>query len=125
MARRLWLGGDCAGPQGQCYVQFVDGQTAWQAPDSFTEAIHARDARVQEVALGQWGTWVITFEDGTTSWCGVPEVRLPMPQCAAPPPLTQNIASAAPYLHYIPPAATHRLPTYLPLPSQNKNTCHV
>lgn len=68
------------GPQEQCYVQFSDGHTAWNAPDGFTDALHACDTPVAAVAFGGWGTWTILFKDGSATWCGIPPVgyaRLP------------------------------------------------
>mmetsp|Transcript_6209 Transcript_6209/g.16037 ORF Transcript_6209/g.16037 Transcript_6209/m.16037 type:complete len:237 (+) Transcript_6209:3-713(+) len=61
-----------AGPQEQCYVQFSDGHTAWNAPDGFTDAVHACDTPVAAVAFGGWGTWTILFKDGSATWCGIP-----------------------------------------------------
>lgn len=60
------------GPNEVCFVQFCDGSTKWDGPDSMSEAIHATNMRVELLSFAPCGGWYIMWEDGSYAWDNLP-----------------------------------------------------
>eukprot|EP00878_Enallax_costatus_P019995 GHUV01021117.1.p1 GENE.GHUV01021117.1~~GHUV01021117.1.p1 ORF type:complete len:194 (-),score=44.16 GHUV01021117.1:286-867(-) len=63
------------GPNEQYYLQFRDGSSWWNGPDSLTDALHEsqdEDLEVEILAFAPGGGWFVMYDDGSTEWEGLP-----------------------------------------------------